>query len=343
MHGAAAGLSMYEGFFHLRKSPFGMNPDPSCLFMTTSHREALAGLLYAIHKRKGFVVLTGDAGTGKTTLLRALIQSVENVKFSLILTPRVNSDEFLELALLDFGVVDVPAAKSKRIAIFQDLLSELNHQGKSPVLMVDEAHTLSPETLEEIRLLTNFETSDTKLLQIVLAGQQDLGATLNRDDLRQLKQRVEVRMDLRPLAASEVGAYIQHRWTHANGSNPPPFTIDAIDLIARASRGIPRLVNSICDNALLLAYASEDLIINTSHISQVLNDLDLSNPGAPRSGLARARSVRRAPAAGEVRPSTSTSTSRRPYLRVSNENLTEALEWTSRLDMDGIKPKRGQS
>jgi general secretion pathway protein A len=274
---------MYESFFKLQKSPFGMNPDPNCLFMTPSHREAFAGLLYAISRRKGFVVLTGEAGTGKTSLLRALIRSADTAKFSVILTPRLNSDEFLELALLDFGVTDIPDAKSKRIFKLQQVLLELRLQGKAPVLMVDEAHTLSPEILEEIRLLTNFETSEEKLLQIVLAGQSDLAATLNRHDLRQLKQRIEVRMDLKPLASTDVGAYMRHRWSRAGGNGPLPFSVEAIALIARASRGIPRLVNSICDNALLLAYAGEELLIGGKHIQQVLRDLDLGESEPARS------------------------------------------------------------
>lgn len=268
---------MYEAFFHLEKSPFGMNPDPSCLFMTRCHKEAFAGLLYAISRRKGFVVLTGDAGTGKTSLLRALIQSssADSSRFSVILTPRVNSDEFLELALLDFGLTEVPATKSQRIVRLQELLLDLRHQGIAPVLMVDEAHTLSPETLEEIRLLTNFETTEQKLLQIVLAGQNDLAAILNRGDLRQLKQRIEVRMDLKPLEPNEVGAYMEHRWKCAGGSLPLPFVQPAIALIARASKGIPRLVNSICDNCLLLAYAGGEPRIGVGHVQQVIRDFDL--------------------------------------------------------------------
>ena len=278
---------MYEAFFQLQKSPFGMNPDPSCLFMTRSHREALAGLLYAISRRKGFVVLTGDAGTGKTSLLRAVIRSAESSRFSVILTPRLNSDEFLELALLDFGLTEVPETKSQRIAKLQELLMDLRLRGIAPVLMVDEAHTLSPETLEEIRLLTNFETNEEKLLQVVLAGQNDLAATLNRDDLRQLKQRIEVRMALKPLELADVGAYIQHRWTHAGGGIPSPFANDAIALIAKASGGIPRLVNSICDNCLLLAYASEKSQIAVGHVQQVLRDLDLGDPTLARRNGSR--------------------------------------------------------
>lgn len=263
-----------------------MNPDPNCLFMTSCHREALAGLLYAVSRHKAFVVLTGDAGTGKTSLLRALIRSAESAAFSLILTPRVSADEFLELILLDFGIKEIPASKSQRLHRLQELLIEFHHQGKAPVLIVDEAHTLSPEALEEIRLLTNFETTEEKLLQIVLAGQSDLAALLNREDLRQVKQRIEVRMDLKPLATTDVASYLEYRWSTAGGRLPMPFKDGAIALIAAASRGIPRVINCICDNALLLAYAGQETSIGTAHIEHVLRDFDLPAPGtATRNGL----------------------------------------------------------
>ena len=340
---------MYEAFFHLRKNPFGMNPDPNCLFMTPSHREAFAGLLYAISRRKGFVVLTGDAGTGKTSLLRALIRSAEAAKFSVILTPRLNSDEFLELALLDFGVTNVPATKSQRISKLQELLIELRLAGKAPVLMVDEAHTLSPETLEEIRLLTNFETSDEKLLQIVLAGQNDLAETLNREDLRQLKQRIEVRMNLRPLASDEVGGYMQHRWSHAGGSAPLPFSVEAIASIAKASRGIPRLVNSISDNSLLLAYAGEDHVIGSKHVHHVLRDLDLCDPASARfTGRGLKRSDLNSPPR-EQGSAASRTTAQRPGFALEDDgpfrasrpaNPSPAAHWGERMNFGPGQPKR---
>jgi general secretion pathway protein A len=274
---------MYEGFFQLRSSPFRMNPDPGSIFMTPSHREAFSVLLYAISQRRGFVVLTGDAGTGKTSLLRALIQSVADVKFSVVLTPRVSADEFLELVLLDFGATDIPQSKAQRINKLQELLVEIRTQGKSAVLLVDEAHTLSAETLEEIRLLTNFETTQEKLLQIVLAGQNDLVGMLNRHDLRQLKQRIEIRADLKPLDAGMLGEYIEYRWVRAGGSIPAPFTLEAIAMIARASKGIPRVVNCLCDNALLLAYAEGESQIHAQHIRSVLRDLDYEQGSAVKN------------------------------------------------------------
>jgi general secretion pathway protein A len=268
---------MYETFFHLQKSPFGMTPDPSCLLMTDSHREALSGLMYAILKRKGFVVLTGDAGTGKTTLLRALIRSSKSARFSVILNPTLSLGEFLELVLLDFGISDVPASKAQRIMKLQELLVKCHDEGCPPVLIVDEAHKLSPEILEEIRLLTNFETTERKLLQIVLAGQTELSAVLNREDLRQLKQRIEIRLEVKPLSEADVGIYMRHRWERAGGGAKLPFSPEAISIVASASRGIPRLVNSICDNALLLAFGSDQGWITAEHVGQVVRDLDLGN------------------------------------------------------------------
>jgi general secretion pathway protein A len=337
---------MYESFFNLQKSPFGMNPDPNCLFMTPSHREAFAGLLYAISHRKGFVVLTGEAGTGKTSLLRALIRSADSAKFSVILTPRLTSDEFLELALLDFGVTEVPTSKSQRIYKLQEILLDLRLQGKAPVLMVDEAHTLSPETLEEIRLLTNFETSEEKLLQIVLAGQNDLAGTLNREDLRQLKQRIEVRMDLKPLTSSDVGAYMRYRWSRAGGTEPLPFSEQAITLIAKASRGIPRLVNSICDNALLLAYAGEELLIAPGHIHHVLGDLDLAEPETGRNSGRRSllHDLHLPAIQGEV-PIKRSAIAPRPSLGLEDDGPPSlkpptAMRWADKMSLGSLQSRR---
>lgn len=270
---------MYEKAFRLEKSPFGMTPDPSCLMMTPVHREALAGLLYSISKRKGFIVLTGDAGTGKTTLLRSLMRSAKSAQFSIILNPTMSKDELLEAVLMDFGVEDIPASKAQRLARLEAKLADFSSRKERPVLIIDEAHKLSPELLEEVRLLTNFETSQDKLLHIILAGQSELKELLNREDLRQLKQRIEMRFDLRPLSLADTGNYMQHRWQHAGGSLPIPFTHDAIGLIARASRGIPRLVNTICENALLLAYGSNTKQIRAEEIRQVLLDLDIRMEG----------------------------------------------------------------
>jgi general secretion pathway protein A len=266
---------MYEKFFQLNKVPFGVTPDPSFLYMTQSHREALSGLMYAVLAKKGFVVLTGDAGTGKSTLLRALMRSSKSSRFSLILNPTLTLGDFLELVLLDFGIEDVPTSKAKRIMRLQEFFVKLREAGETPTLIVDEAHKLSPEILEEIRLLTNFETAERKLLQIILAGQTELRAVLNREDLRQLKQRIEIRLEVKPLSAADVRLYMAHRWERAGGGSEIPFTTGAIAAVAASSRGIPRLVNSICDNALLTAYGESSRVITGDHIRQVLRDLDI--------------------------------------------------------------------
>src|SRR6266852_2095381 len=189
---------MFERHFGLNKSPFAMTPDSGALFLTSSHREALAGLSYALLRRKGFVVLVGEAGTGKTTLLCRLLEIVPeiNAQTCVIFNPTLTPAEFFELVLLNFGVNDVPDSKARRLMLLKDLLKKAHDENRVPVLVIDEAHKLSYEVLEEIRLLTNFETSDQKLLQIVLAGQPELNGLLNRKDLWQLKQRVAIRLQI---------------------------------------------------------------------------------------------------------------------------------------------------
>src|ERR1035438_3831032 len=176
---------MYNAFFSLRKKPFNMTPDPGFLFLTAKHREALVGLTYAILDRKGFAVLTGDAGTGKTTLLARLLQEVPAAKMqsSVILNPMLAPNEFLEMIMLDFGIPDIPESKARRIWKFHQFLLQGKRDGKVSVLIVDEAHKLTPELLEEIRLLGNFECADEKLLQVALIGQSELDDLLNRPDL----------------------------------------------------------------------------------------------------------------------------------------------------------------
>ena len=254
-----------------------MTPDPAFLFLTTAHREALAGLTYSILSRKGFVVLTGDAGTGKTTLLTRIFQSVPStrVRFSVVLNPTLTPAEFLELSLLDFGITEIPASKAQRLVLLQQFLVDTHKKGQVAVLVVDEAHKLPPDVLEEIRLLSNFELADSKLLQIVLAGQTELCDVLNRQDMRQLKQRVAMRLVIHPLSPIGVEHYIQHRWQKAGAKQPHPFEPEAVSRIAQFSNGIPRLVNALCDNALMLAYAEGKTIISIEHVLEVAKDLDL--------------------------------------------------------------------
>jgi general secretion pathway protein A len=288
---------MYHQFFGLTKDPFSLTPDPAFLFLTAAHREALAGVTYAILNRKGFVVLTGDAGTGKTTLLSRIFQSIPQTRarFSVVLNPTLTPAEFLELALLDFGITEIPASKAQRLTLLQQFLVEAYQKGQVAVLVVDEAHKLPPDVLEEIRLLSNFEVAEAKLLQIVLAGQTELGDVLNRQDLRQLKQRIAVRLAIHPLTPAGVEHYIRHRWQKAGATQPHPFQADAVTRIAQYSRGIPRLVNSLCDNALMLAYAEANTAIGAAQVIAVAGDLDLlGTPGrTARTPLHPAQAITR--------------------------------------------------
>jgi general secretion pathway protein A len=271
---------MYTAFFGLTRKPFNMTPDPAFLFLTEQHREALAGLTYAILDRKGFLALSGMAGAGKTTLLAWVLEKLpaDKVQSSVILNPTLTRSEFLELAMLDFGIPDIPTSKAHRIWILQKFLLNAQSEGKTSVLIVDEAHKLSSEVLEEIRLLGNFECADEKLLQVVLIGQSELDRLLSRPELWQLKQRISVRLSLEPLGTNEVGGYIEHRWRVAGGKQAPPFSSEAVVNVAKWSKGIPRLINSICDNALVEAFADSTQSVSADHVRTAAGDLLLIEP-----------------------------------------------------------------
>lgn len=283
-------MSLYQQAFGLESEPFNMTPDPELLFVTGQHREALASLGYAILARKGFAVFTGPAGSGKTTLVRKFLRSsqAQGVQSSVILNPTLTPSEFLEMALFAFGVGSAPASKAKRICMIQGFLLECHTQGRIAALVVDEAHKLSPEVLEEIRLLGNFEFDDRKLLQIVLVGQSELRDILNRADLQQLKQRIAIQFSLKPLSAEEVGPYLQYRWLKAGGQTQHPFAPAAIQLIASASRGIPRVINAVCDNVLLEAFAAGTTAVTEAQVRDVCRDLELfAEPAPPTAETAR--------------------------------------------------------
>jgi general secretion pathway protein A len=267
---------MYERYFGLTKNPFSMTADASLIYMTSSHREALVGLAYAILERKGFVALTGEAGTGKTSLLGRTLKTLpaSRVVSSLIFNPSVSEAEFLELMLLDFGFTEIPPNKAQLLHKFHDFLLQTHAAGKIAVLVVDEAHRLRPSVMEEIRLLSNLELPGQKLLQVVLAGQPELIDLMNRPDLRQLSQRVSVRLTIDFLRPKEVEEYVGMRWSKA-ASTVPPFSRSAYADIVSWSRGIPRLVNAICDNALMLAFAETAPIVESRHVAEACRDLSL--------------------------------------------------------------------
>jgi general secretion pathway protein A len=274
-----------------------MTPDPEFLYWTAQHREALAGLTYAVLGRKGFMLLTGDAGTGKTTLLTQVLHRLplSRIQTSVIVNPTLTPAEFLEAALIDFGFDEVPASKAQRIARLQALLLKGQREGKVSALIIDEAHKLTPEVLEEIRLLGNFENADEKLLQIVLIGQCELDELLSRESLRQFKQRIALRLTVGPLSAAEVGNYMRHRWAKAGGK-ALPFTAEAIACTAEAARGIPRVINAISDNALMQAFAEGSAMVETHHILASCVDLRLP-AGCPEPPAPVPISV---PASGEA-------------------------------------------
>src|SRR6202049_478006 len=268
---------VYESHFGLQRNPFRMTPDPSFLFQTTTHREALAALLYAVLEEKGFVVLTGEAGTGKTTLLSRLLRMIPSSKalFSVVINPTVSADEFIESVLLDFGIAKIPSSKARRLLKLQQFVMAARTAGQICVLVVDEAHKFPCKVLEEIRLLTNFENSERKLLQIVMVGQPELRTALKAKHLRQLKQRIAVFCELQPLSQAEVTEYIHYRWFKAGGGSKPPFDLDALQIIVNVSKGLPRVINALCDNALVLIYGAGDTVVTSSHLRQVVRDLDL--------------------------------------------------------------------
>ncbi|MGA9874296.1 MAG: AAA family ATPase, partial [Solirubrobacteraceae bacterium] len=240
---------MYNTFFKLQSSPFGTSPDPRFLYMMPHTREALACLEYGISARKGFTVLTGEVGTGKTTLLRRALSSFSNrrVSTAFVFNPRLDVLDFLEFVLTDFGIIPATRTKSGMLLQLNRWLIERFRMEETCVVVVDEAQNLSWDLLEEIRLLTNLETSSEKLLQIVLSGQPELEEKLRHPSVRQLRQRVALWCRTQSLTESQTHAYVAERLRIA-GASWPLFSLDALDLVHRYSRGIPRIINLLCEH-----------------------------------------------------------------------------------------------
>ncbi len=276
---------MYEKFFELTMAPFSLVPDPDCIHLTAQHADAISGLAFGVLERKGYLVLTGEAGLGKTTALRALSQLLaeSSVESSLIFAPTLTPSEFLELAMLNFGFRDIPASKAQRLKLLEEFLVRTDFEGKVAALIVDEAHQLSPELLEEVRLLGNFESPSRKLLQIVLVGQNQLNDQLNLPQLWQLKQRITLRLSLRRLDREAVEQYLRFRWSKAGGADPIPFSGAALDGIASWSNGTPRLINVICDNALLIAFSETSRTVDIQTVREACEELSLPTPTITRS------------------------------------------------------------
>lgn len=270
---------MYKAFYKLTRSPFEITPDPSFLFCTNAHNEALATLYYGVRRQKGFVVMTGEVGTGKTLLVRCLLQLLNraNVGSAYVYNTRLTALEFLQYIVGDLGLSASGKSKSELLLQLNGYLIDRHHKALTTVLVVDEAHHLSVDVLEEIRLLTNLETAQNKLLQILLVGQPELDEKLDSFELRQLKQRIALRCHLQALNQDETKGYI-HRRLQLAGANSHTDTIfsgDAITEVYRHSRGIPRLINTICENALISAYAKRTALVMPDTIDEVASDLRL--------------------------------------------------------------------
>jgi general secretion pathway protein A len=283
---------MYEQYYGFAEKPFSLTPDPKYLYRSQPHADAFDLLQYAIRRREGFVVVTGDIGTGKTTLCRALLEEIDRTTFTaLVLNPFLSEEDLLKRILQDFGVISRDELKSGRLAhvskqelidALQDFLLGLIPLKASAVLIIDEAQALPLPVLEQIRILSNLETDKEKLLQIILVGQLDLGTLLRSPEVRQLDQRVSIRYQLDPLDAEAVAAYVAHRLTIAGGSASVAFTAPALAEVHRLSGGIPRLINLICDRALLAGYSIKTNRITPEMVVGAAKSLDLQSPAAPR-------------------------------------------------------------
>jgi type II secretory pathway predicted ATPase ExeA len=270
---------MYKEFFGLRANPFNVNPDPRYLFLTRHTEEALACLTYGIQSRKGFVLLTGEVGTGKTTLINKLLEwlRAQQVPTAFIFNSRMNVPQFLDYMMADFGIPCDTRSKSQILMRLYNWLLERYRAGETAVLIVDEAQNLGDEVLEEIRMLTNLETFTEKLLQIVLVGQTELEQKLKQPNLRQLRQRLTLRSKTHPLTLEETRSYIQQRLRIAGANGQPIFDGEALAAIHRYSNGIPRVVNLICEHCLVSAFVDQQKMVGTSIVEAVARDFDLGD------------------------------------------------------------------
>jgi general secretion pathway protein A len=272
---------MYNAFFGFAENPFNMSPDPSFLFRSTQHEEALANLIYGVQSRKGFVVLTGEVGTGKTTMLECLrdFLSAQQITFASLFNSRLNVQEFFETVAYDFGLRCTRSSKTEVLFALSEMIIERANLGRTTVLIVDEAHNLDWDVLEEIRLLGNLENRRGKMLQILLAGQPELDRKLEAPDFRQLKQRIALRCVLRTFELDETLEYIHYRLKRAGMTQQSIFPPEILREIHFRSQGIPRLINAMCDNLLLTAFALESKTVTAAMVDEVSADMRLEGPG----------------------------------------------------------------
>lgn len=266
---------MYLQFYGLREAPFGPAPDPKFLYQSSRHREALAQLVYGVRERKGFIVLSGEIGTGKTTLLRTLLERLDTRwPVAYIHNTAMDIDGLLEYILQDWGVKSEATTHAQRLFELNAFLIEQHRSGASPVLVIDEAQNLSIPSLEAIRLFSNFETTSQKLMQILLVGQPELRHKLNAPELRQLKQRIGLRCHIGPLSPEETRLYIRHRLRVAGATDAGLFTDAAVQRITEYSRGIPRMINIVCDHCLITGFADSKKRIDTRMVEEAVEYLE---------------------------------------------------------------------
>jgi general secretion pathway protein A len=271
---------MYKAFFGFTKNPFNMSPDPSFLFRSDQHEEALANLIYGVQSRKGFIVLTGEVGTGKTTMLECLrdFLNAQQVAFASLFNSRLTVEQFFELLAYDLDLRCNRLSKTEILLSLNNMLLERANVGRTTVLIVDEAHNLEWDVLEEVRLLGNLENRKGKLLQIILAGQQELDRKLDAPEFRQLKQRISLRCALRGFDLEETMAYVNSRMARAGLKNQAVFSPQLLEEIHYRAQGIPRLINAVCDNLLLTAFAMESRIATLEMLDEVTADMRLEYP-----------------------------------------------------------------
>jgi general secretion pathway protein A len=270
---------MYAAYFGLKENPFSLAPEPRYLFLSEQHRDALNCMIYGIKEKKGFVLISGDIGTGKTTICRSLINLLDDsVETALIFNTAISDLDLLETVIGEYGITIISGSRTKKnyIDILNDFLLRNFAAGKTAVLVIDEAQNLSHGVLEQIRMLSNLETETEKLLQIILIGQPELSNTLMLPALRQLNERITVRYDLKPLSSPEVCEYIQHRLMVAQGPGSLQFTKGAYNLIYTFTEGIPRRINALCDRALLIAYTKNVSKIDRKIVKLAVHDIGIN-------------------------------------------------------------------
>lgn len=266
---------MYKEYFGLKEKPFNVTSDPNFLFLSRVHKEAFSHLVYGIKERKGFLEITGEVGAGKTTLCRALLNQLDaNTKSAFIFNSTLPELQLFQAILEDYGLVVERRNKVTMQRQLNRFLIEELSKGNNVILIIDEAQNLKPAVLEEIRMLSNLETDREKLFQIILVGQPELKTKLNSPNLRQLRQRIAVRFHITPLAQDEVGQYIDHRLTVAGSTGRVRFAPDAVGFIYAYSGGIPRIINMVCDKALLAAYVSESRDVTHAIVERCVQELE---------------------------------------------------------------------